>query len=166
MLQRVGPGSYGYNFQPEFQDIDCILTLANGATCAQGQPVKRDLTATPNSAGADKVLLPTAANAGSATQGQLYGVYQGAGFTNNTGASATYPITVRVFGQGVVQATAGVNLLVGNPVICANTLTATGAAAGAQPSGGSVGIALATGAANTPGATLSTGLINVGINIQ
>ena len=110
MLTTPVGTSQGYNFQPEFMDVYCVLSLANGAACVQGQVLKRDLTAVPNAAGADKVLLPNAANAGGATQGQVYGVYQGSSFTNSSGATATYQILVRVYGQGVVNATAGAAL--------------------------------------------------------
>jgi len=167
MLTTPVGTSQGYNYQPEFMDMYVQLTLANGASCVTGQGVKRDLTQLASAAGADRVVLPTVtASGGSATQGQVVGVYQGPSFTNNSGASAIYPITVRTFGLGVVNATSGANLAVGLPVIWTTGATAVGAAAGAQPSGSSVGIALPTGANITPGALLSTGLINCAINVQ
>jgi len=152
MLTRVGPGSSGYNYQPEFADIDCVLTLANNATCAQGQVLLRDCTKIPGSAGADMVVLPT--NTNGVTP---YGVYQGAAFTNTSGASATYQITVRKWGQGVVLAQgAGGAVNVDSPLIVNNSQL--GAIAGSAALNANVGMALATGATTTKGSQLIANL--------
>ena len=139
MLFRVGPGSSGYNFQPEFIDVDCVLELANNATCAQGQAVCRDVTAFPSTKGADMVVLPTDPLA----QPTIFGVWQGATFTNSSGGRLNYVIQVRRWGQGVVNASgAGTAVLVGsNLIINATNLPAI---AGTAAIGVNVGLALAT----------------------
>jgi len=156
----------GYNFQPEFIDMYCVLTLANSATCAQGQVLVRDVTKIAGTAGADMVVLPTSANGG-----PVYGVYQGPSFTNSSGASATYPITVRVFGIGVVsasgQAPAAVN--VGDNLIVNSSQLAS--IKGTAAISSQVGVALATGAVTSKGAQLIASganflLVNAAILIQ
>ena len=166
MLFRVGPGNAGYNFQPEFIDLDCVLELAAGAVCAQGQPVARDVTAFPSVKGADMVVLPTDPLA----VPTIYGVYQGPAFTNSSGARANYPIQVRSVGQGVVSAsgaTAAVNVG-SNLIINAANLAAQAAAAAM---GVNVGLALASGSVTAKGAQLiaSAGaatLINAAIRCE
>lgn len=165
MLFRVGPGSYGYNFKTEYMDVDCVLTLANGATCAQGQVLLKDCTQIPSSAGADMVVLPTNANGTTP-----YGVYvQAAAITNNTGASATYPIVVRKWGWGVVFCSgAGGAVNVDSPLIVNNSQL--GAIAGTAAINANVGMALATGAVTTKGSQIiatgggNTQLVNCQIN--
>lgn len=165
MRFRVGPGNSGYNFQPEFMDFDCTITLANGATCAKGQVVCRDLTQIAGTAGADMVVLPTSANAG-----KPYGVHQGPSFTNNTGATATYVLnTVRRKGYGLVLGSgAGGAVLVGSALI--ENSSQLGAILGTAAINANVGQALATGSNTTVGASLiangggNTAVINADID--
>jgi hypothetical protein len=149
MLFRVGPGSSGYNWYPEYIDWDCVLTLAAGATCAQGQAVCRNVSQPPSDAGADPVVLPTATGAG-----PVYGVYQGSTFTNSTTTPQTYQITVRKSGQGVVNATGAT---VGGALANTGALQ-VGAAPDPVEPGTMVGVALATGTATAPGAAIPAGL--------
>jgi hypothetical protein len=150
MLTRPGPGSYGYNALPEYMDVDCVVTLAAGASCVRGQVLCRNVTQLPSSAGADPVILPNATGAG-----PVYGVYQGPTFTNTTTAAQTYPIIVRAWGQGVVNAdgtTAAVT--VGGALEVLTTSANAQATADSPVPGTYVGYALATGAITGVGATL------------
>lgn len=154
MLTRVGPGNAGYNFQPEFMDWDCVVTLAASGTLNTGQSVCRDVTAFPSSTGADAVVLPTNANAGT-----VYGVYQGPPITNpSSTATLSVPITVRQRGYGVVYAaavTAGTAVTVGGLLQMVNTNNST-LQATTPTAGNYVGTALATGAVTTKGASIIT----------
>lgn len=150
MLTRPGPGSYGYNALPEYMDVDCVVTIAAGATMPKGQVLCRNVTLLPSSAGADPVVF-----AGNASAGPVYAVYQGNPITNGGTTAQTYPIIARAWGQGVVQAsgtTAAV--VVGGvlEVIAGNQYAQTAAAA--PEAGTYVGYALATGTVTAVGGTL------------
>jgi hypothetical protein len=98
MLTRVGPGNSGYNYLPEYMDFDCTMHLAANATLEQGQALFRDVTAVPSSAGADTVVLPNDAKAGS-----TFGVYQGPAIVNPHGdGPLKVALQVRRYGFGVV----------------------------------------------------------------
>ena len=160
MLFRVGPGSSGYNWFPEYIDWDCVLTLAGGAGCPQGQVLCRDVTQVPSNAGADMVVLPTSPNAG-----PVYGVYQGPAITNPAGQpTQTYQIIVRIKGQGVLSASAST---VGAQMI--NTAGTLPAGVAPTPEeivpGTFVGTALATGTATAPGAAIPAGLQACAISV-
>ena len=158
-IQKTGNANVtGPNASGEYFDVGCVLSLANGATCAQGQVLCVDVTKkvgqspveTANSGFADQVVLPSSGNAG-----PVYGVYQGAAFTNNTGSTQNYIIDVRQEGAGVVSAeakTAGTAVTVGGALI----LNGTDAfpIQGSAALGVRVGYATATGAVSTKGATI------------
>ena len=150
MLTRPGPGSYGYNALPEYMDVDCVVTIAAGATMPQGQVLCRNVTALPSSAGADMVVF-----AGNASAGPVYAVYQGPAITNASTAPETYPIIARAWGQGKVLASGtAAAVVVGGvlEVIAGNQYAQT--ASTAPEAGLYVGYALATGAITAVGATL------------
>ena len=165
MQSRPGPGSNGYNYQPEFIDWDCVVHISAGHVVATGQVLCRDIAAIPSVQGADRVVLPNHANAG-----PVYGVYQGAQFTNNTAVEQYYPITVRVWGYGVVsKVNAGIS--VGTTLIKTNALQAQPAPAWAAdvappPPGSYIGTAVATGAATTPGTGIAGLVCNAVISAQ
>lgn len=158
-IQKTGNANCtGPNASGEYFDVACILTLANNATCAQGQVLCVDVTAkvgrspveSANSGLADQVVLPSAASAG-----PIFGVYQGAAFTNSTGATQTYIIEARQEGAGVVSAeskTAGAAVNVGSALI----LNGTDAfpIAGTAALGVKVGTATATGAVTAKGSAI------------
>lgn len=150
MLTRPGPGSYGYNALPEYMDVDCVVTVAAGATLATGQVLMRDVTQLPSSAGADMVVFGTSANAG-----PVYAVYQGPPITNNSTTAQTYPIIARAWGQGVVQASGVTAAVVVGGVLEMIAGNANAQTAAESPELGTyVGYALATGAVTTVGGTL------------
>lgn len=160
-IEKIGQANLtGPNASGEYYYKGCVLTLANGATCAAGQVVCIDMTAkvgkspaeTANSGYGDQVVLPSSANAG-----RVYGVYQGSAFTNNSGASQTYELQVLTEGAGVVSAqakTAGAAVNVGSNLILNGTDQYP--IAGSAALGVSVGQATATGAVTAKGAAIIT----------
>jgi hypothetical protein len=95
-------------------DILVGISLANNAVLAQGTPISRDLTQLPggyapldiqpsklfqNARVSDRGVLATSANAG-----DLLGVYQGATYTNTSGATQIYVATCKFQGLGRVLA--------------------------------------------------------------
>lgn len=142
---------------PEFIDRTCVTVIATSTTLATGQVLCYDATNLPSSAGADKVVLPTSANAG-----RVYGVYQGPPIVNGS-STATLTVTVmaRTSGYGGVLAqvtssstgstaiTVGAYLIIG-----ANGTTLPDAYAGSAAAGVTVGMALATGTHTSYGATI------------
>lgn len=154
MLTRVGPGNSGYNYSPEFMDWECVVTLPASGVLQQGGAVCRDVTVFPSSTGADKVVLPSNANAGT-----VYGIYQGPTITNpSSTAAASYPITVRQRGYGQVYAAAvaaGTAVTVGGLLQMVNTNNSV-LQATTPTAGNYVGTALATGAVTTKGASIIT----------
>lgn len=175
MLFKVGPGTSGYNSQPELLDFSCTVMLGSGVTLQQGQAVWYDMTnftnQVPNAGGAsvvgsggqstvgsDKVLpAPNANNA------RVYGIYQGPTFTApatgvNQAANYCYDIQARRNGYGVVWcqvitgAAGSAVINVGTNLIgAANTAGLTGAFAGTAAIGTNIGIAVATGSASAQG---------------
>lgn len=160
MLFRVGPGSSGYNWFPEYIDWDCVLTLTSGQTCPQGQVLCRNVSAVPSDAGADMVVLPT-----NAAAGPVYGVYQGPTITGPPaappGVSQAYQIVVRIKGQGVVNGGAST---VGGALANSGSLQPGVAPDPALP-GTLVGTTLATGTATAPGAAVPAGLQACAISV-
>jgi hypothetical protein len=153
MLTRVGPGSSGYNFSPEFMDWDCVVKIPPSTTFATGQAVARDVTQFPGTVGADRVVLPNDANAGA-----VYGVYQGPNIVNASAtATMNVPILARQRGYGVVLAAsvaAGVAVTVGANLITAATNASVLATAAAPGNTTYVGTVMATGANTAKGATI------------
>lgn len=161
MLTKVGNANLtGPNASGEYGYLACVLTLANAATLLQGQVVCIDVTQkvgrspaeTANSGQGDMVVLPSSGNAGLA-----FGVYQGAPFTNSTGASATYEITVLADGAGVVSAqakAAGTAVKVGDTLILNGTDNAP--ISGSAALNVSIGQVTATGAVTAKAASIIT----------
>ncbi len=128
MINKTGSAALtGPNSSGEYEYGACILTLANGTSCVQGQVVCIDVTAkvgrspaeTANSGFGDQVVLPSSANAGIA-----FGVYQGQTISNTSGATQTYEIMALQAGAGVVSAqakTAGTTVKVGDTLILNGT---------------------------------------------
>jgi hypothetical protein len=131
MLTRIGPGSGGYNFQPEFIMWDCVVLLNSGATLATGQVVSRNCAVFPSTIGADRCVLPNHPNSS-----PIYGVYQGPPITNTGPAAYEFPVVVMVRGLGVVLCNAPTNAVV------------------AQVQGTYIGQAQATGGVTAQGATI------------
>lgn len=174
MRFRVGPGSGGYNYLPEFIDLDCTVTIPASGTLNQGQPVFYSMINIPSTAGADKVLpAPSANNA------QVAGIYLGATVTNpSSTATLTQAISIRAYGYAQIYAqvtasgTGSSAIVVGSNLIAApNTAGLVGAYAGTAGFSVQVGIAYATGSALTAGATImaastaATQLINGFVNV-
>lgn len=143
----------------EFIDFVGCISLANNGTLKQGQVVCYDATNVPNSSGADKVVLPSSANAG-----VVYGVYQGLLFTNTTGATAYFPFQFRRAGYGCVLAqvtassTGSTAITVGSYLIIgANGTSLPDAYEGSATAGVTVGMAVATGTNTSYGATILPG---------
>lgn len=166
-LSRVGPGSNGYNFQPEFLMWDCVVLLAPGQTLVTGQIVSRNCAVFPSSVGADRCVLPNHANSS-----PIYGVYQGPPITNNGTVGVEYPVVVQVRGLGVVSANAPTNAVtISGTLVMVQALPAQQTAAvtgGVQ--GTYVGAAQATGGITAQGATLipvggPTQLVRVALNV-
>jgi hypothetical protein len=159
------PSSSGFSVQgtgatvvgTEFLDKTGVIILAASATLAQGQPLCYDATNVPNSAGADKLVLPTSANAA-----RLFGIYQGPAIVNpSSTATLTVTVLARVQGYGVVlsqvtsSSTGSTAITVGAYLIIgANGTTLNDAYAGAAAAGVTVGMALATGTHTSYGATI------------
>jgi hypothetical protein len=141
----------------EFLDFSCTTIIAASATLAQGQVLCYDATNVPNTAGADKLVLPTSANAA-----RCYGVYQGPAIVNpSSTATLTVTVTVRRQGYGVVlsqvtsSSTGSTAITVGAYLIIgANGTTLPDAYAGTPAAGVTVGQALATGTHTSYGATI------------
>jgi hypothetical protein len=161
MLFRVGPGSSGYNWFPEYLDWDCVLTLTSGQTCVRGQVLCRNVSAVPSDTGADMVVLPN-----NAAAGPVYGVYQGPTLSvpaTPAGVTQTFQIIVRVKGQGVVSAAAST---VGGLLANSGALQpAVPADATEVEPGTFVGTSLATGTATAPGAAIPAGLQACAISV-
>lgn len=149
MLTRPGPGSYGYNALPEYIVLDCVVTVAAGATLATGQVLSRNVTALPSSAGADMVVF-----AGNASAGPVYGAYQGPPITNGSTTAQTYPIVVTAFGQGKVLASGTTAAVLVGSVLGTIAGNANAQTEADPVPGTYVGYALATGAITAVGATL------------
>lgn len=161
-LSGPGNAAVGAPFaETEFIDYVASITLANGASLPQGSTVYRDVTqicGAPGQVGtsstasnSDIVVLGSSANAGRA-----YGVYQGQTITNNSGATQTYVLLFRKVGYGLVYATAkaaGTAITVGANLIGEPT-TDQYVIAGAFATGKEIGMALATGSATAPGASI------------
>jgi hypothetical protein len=156
MFFRLGPGSSGYNFQPEFLDWDAHMTIPASGTLATGQCLARDCTLFPSTAGADGCVLPTNASAG-----PIMGVYQGPAIVNpSSTATLGVDVVLRQHGYGVALAaavTAGTAVTVGGLL---NMQAANNSAIQAATLLGVlstyVGIALATGSVTAKGSTLIT----------
>lgn len=155
MFFRIGPGSSGYNFQPEFIDWDAHFAIPASGTLATGQGFARDVTQFPSATGADTVVLPTNANAG-----PVQGVYQGPPIVNPS-STATLPVDivmrVRGYGQALAAAvTAGVAVTVGGFLGMVATNASILQSAAAPANGAWVGTALATGGVTAKGGTIIT----------
>lgn len=155
MFFRLGPGSSGYNFQPEFLDWDGHFNIPTSASLTTGQAFARDVTQFPSAAGADVLCLPNNANAG-----PIMGVYQGPPIANPSSTNTLgVDVVYRSRGYGVANAaavTAGVAVTVGGFLSMA-TNNASILQVGAAPANGvSVGVAMATGGVTAKGATLIT----------
>ena len=181
-----GTISDGPNASAETGDFEAVFSLAAGGVLAVGQPVCRDVTQfvgqysiVPNppstlfAASADKVVLPTSANAG-----DVFGVFQGPGYnavpyTNLSGATQAYGSgTYRKVGPGRVLAgslTAGTAVTVGSTLVISNANAF--ATVGARAIGTSLGRVLAypintsVAAAIAAGAQTVTPLSMAGINV-
>lgn len=159
MLFRVGPGSSGYNWFPEYIDWDCVLTLTSGQVCAQGQVLCRNVSAVASDSGADMVVLPN-----NAAAGPVYGVYQGPTISvpaTPAGVTQTFQIIVRIKGQGVVNGGAST---VGGALANSGALQPGVAPDPVEP-GTFVGVTLATGSAIAPGAAVPAGLQACAISV-
>lgn len=160
----------GFNYAPDIITSVVTYTIPASGTLLTGQPLCRDVTQIPSSAGADICVLPNNANAGT-----CIGVYQGPNITNPS-STATLVVDIEVItdGWGVVlagAATAGVAVTVGGALVVASSQSV--ALQSASPTFQTyIGQAVATGAVTAKGATIiavpgsgiTTQLVNAQIN--
>lgn len=176
MATITAPGAIldGLYARTEGTTWEALITLANGATLNQGQVVSRDQTAlvgnfqaTPQG---DVVVVPSNTNAVAPV-----GVYVGATFTNSTGASQQYKITLQREGVCQVRAqakTAGTAVTVGSTLILNGTDDAP--ISGTAALGVTIGVVLATGAVTAKGGTIiavpgsgaTTQLVTCDVNLR
>lgn len=161
MITKIGNANLtGPNASGEYIYKSAVLSLANAAVCAQGQVLCIDTTKkvgqspaeTANSGFGDQVVLPTATGAG-----KVFGVYQGPTITNSTGATQNYEVSLLVKGAGVVLAqakTAGTAVTVGGILALDSTPTLYPIQNATFDYQRTVGMATATGAVVTSGATI------------
>lgn len=161
MITKLGSANLtGPNASGEYIYKAAILTLAAAAVCAQGQVLCIDTTKkvgqspaeTANSGFGDQIVLPTATGAG-----KVFGVYQGATITNSAAVAQTYEVQVLVKGAGVVLAqakAAGTAVVVGGILALDSTPTLYPIQNSTFDFQRTLGMATATGAVVTSGATI------------